>query len=68
MWKEESFDEPWRDPIVEEIRRIRQEHAARFNYDLDAIVADFKSREQEGSYEVVSLPPRRLPIAEKSKK
>ena len=35
------------DPIVEEIRKIRDEHAARFNYDLHAIVADLKKREKE---------------------
>jgi hypothetical protein len=65
MWREESFEEPWRDPIVEEIRKVREEHAARLNYDLDAIVADFQSREQEGPYKVVSLPPRRLPSVDK---
>ncbi len=30
------------DPIVEEVRRIRQEYAARFNYDPSAIVEDLK--------------------------
>ena len=65
MWREEQFDEPWRDPIVDEIRKLREQHAARFDYDLDAIAADFKSREQEGPYKVVSLPPRRLPTVEK---
>lgn len=54
----------WRDPIVEEIRKIREEHAARFDYDLDAIVADIKSREHEGPYKVVSLPSRRRPIVD----
>ena len=54
---------PWRDPIVEEIRKIREEHTARFNYNLDAIAADFKSRENEGPYKVVSLPPHRLPAS-----
>ena len=49
----------WRDEIVEEVRRHRQAHAARFDYDLDAIVEDFKKREREGSHQVVSLPPRR---------
>jgi len=29
-----------RDPIVEQIRRIRHEHAARFNLDIDAIFED----------------------------
>ena len=28
------------DPIVEEVCRIREEHAATFNYDIDAIYAD----------------------------
>ena len=65
MWKEEESERSWRDPIVEEIRRVRQEHADRFGHDLDAIAADFQSREQEGPYKVVSLPPHRLPIAEK---
>jgi len=34
------------DPIVQEVRRIRQEHAARFNYDLQAIFADLKRTEE----------------------
>lgn len=59
MWQEESFSKAWRDPIVEGIRKLRREHAARFNYDLDAIAADFKSREKEGAYKLVTLPPRR---------
>ena len=55
----------WRDPIVEEIRKIREEHAARFNYDIDAIVADIRKRQEEGGHKVVSLPPRRLPAVDK---
>lgn len=34
------------DPIVQEVRRIRQEHAARFDYDLAAIFADLKQSEE----------------------
>jgi hypothetical protein len=34
------------DPVVEEVRRIRQEHAARFDYDLKAIFADLKQTEE----------------------
>ncbi len=34
------------DSIVKEVRRIRMEHAARFNYDLAAIFADLKESEQ----------------------
>jgi len=35
------------DPIVEEVRRVRDAHAARFNYDLRAIFLDIKNREKE---------------------
>ena len=33
------------DPIVQEVRRIRHEHAARFSYDLNAIFVDLKRSE-----------------------
>jgi hypothetical protein len=50
----------WNDPIVEEARRIREEHAARFDYDLRAIFEDLRRRQQEGGRSVVSFPPRRV--------
>lgn len=48
------------DPIVEEIRKIRDEHAARFNYDLDAIFDDIKKSEKELGLPLVTLPPNRV--------
>ena len=48
------------DPIVAEVRRIRQEHAARFGYDLDLIVEDLKAQEQASGRHYISLPSRRL--------
>jgi hypothetical protein len=48
------------DPIVEEVRRFRDEHAAKFNYDLDAIYADLKRMEAESTLPHVSPEPRRL--------
>ena len=51
---------PFVDPIVEEIRKIRDEHAARFNYDIDAIWADMKRCQDESGIPVVSLPPKRV--------
>jgi len=50
----------WKDHIVEEVRKARQEHAARFNYDLRAIYNDLKTTEKLGGRKVVSLPPKRL--------
>ena len=48
------------DPIVEEVRRIRDEHAARFKYDLDLIVKHIKEQEQPSGRTYISLPPRRI--------
>lgn len=49
----------WRDPIVEEVRRVRAEFAARFGNDLGAMMKELQRAEAEGGREVVSLPPRR---------
>jgi hypothetical protein len=47
------------DPIVAEIRAIRDRLAARFDYDIDAIVEDARQRDAAGDRKVVRLPPRR---------
>ena len=46
------------DPIVAEVRRHRQERAARFNYDLRAIVEDARKREGTSGHPIVSPPKR----------
>ncbi len=45
----------WEDEIVEEIHRIREEYAKSFNYDLNAIFADLRKKQQESGKEVVNL-------------
>ncbi len=47
------------DIIVEEVRRGREEHAARFDYNLPEIFADLKRTEQERNREDFPLvqPP-----------
>jgi hypothetical protein len=45
----------WKDEIVEEIHRIREEYAKSFNYDLDAIFADLRKKEAESGREIVNL-------------
>ncbi len=47
-----------RDPIVDEIHRIREEHAARFNYDLNAIFDDFERNQEELGLPLITLQPR----------
>lgn len=37
----------WRDSIVEDVRKVREEHAAKFNYNLDAIYQDLKKQEKK---------------------
>lgn len=46
------------DPIVAEVRAIRDRHAAKFNYDLDAIHRDLKDREKASGRTYVRYPPR----------
>ena len=43
----------WEDPIVEETRRMKDEYASKFNYDLQAIYHDLKELEKQ-------LPEERL--------
>lgn len=47
------------DPVVAEIRRIREELAARFNYDTGAILEDARQRHTATRQKVIHLPPRR---------
>ena len=44
----------WSDPIVEEVRRVRDAYAARFNYDLRAIFRDLKEQEKRSGHKLVS--------------
>ncbi len=53
------------DPIVDEVRRIRDAHAAQFNYDLDAIFQDIKKREKESGLVFVHGVVRQ-PVASKA--
>ena len=48
----------WRDPIVEEIRQLRHQYAARFGHDLKAICQDLRERQKKGGRKTVTLPPR----------
>lgn len=50
----------WHDPIVEEVRAIRDAYAKQFNYDLEAIYRDLKEQEARSGREVISLPPKRV--------
>ena len=44
----------WTDPIVDDVRRVRDAFAARFNYDLRAIYRDLKEQEKRSGRRIVS--------------
>ncbi|OGP72613.1 MAG: hypothetical protein A2V86_04180 [Deltaproteobacteria bacterium RBG_16_49_23] len=48
-----------KDPIVEEVRDIRDSYAKQFNYDLDIIYRDLKELETKSGKMFISLPPKR---------
>jgi hypothetical protein len=50
----------WQDPIVAEVRKIREAHAAQYNYDLRAIYAALKKAEEQSQRSKVSFPPKRF--------
>lgn len=51
------------DPIVEEIRRIRDRYAARFDYDLGAMIRDLNTQaKQRGLATVTRCPSRVTPV------
>ena len=55
------------DPIVTEVRRIREEHAEKFDYDLEAIVTDLQAREAQSEDVFVSFPAKRIkPVVKES--
>jgi hypothetical protein len=43
------------DPIVEEVRKHRQENAAKFGYDVRAIAEDARKREKTSGHRIVNL-------------
>ena len=53
----------FKDPIVEEIDKIRETLAAKFNYDIKAMYDDIKKREQKSGRKIVSFAKKKKKIA-----
>lgn len=49
----------YKDEIVEEIHRYREEYAKSFNYDLKAIFDDLRKKQIAHGHKVVKLPIKR---------
>ncbi len=66
----------WKDPIVAEVHRIREQLAAKFDFDLKAIFADLRNRQSALGARLVpqkrrtpsvptdSKPPKSTPAVE----
>ena len=50
----------WKDSIVEDVRKVREEHAARFKFNLDAIYQDLKKQEKKSGGKIMSLAKKRV--------
>ena len=48
-----------RDPIIEEMRKLREEYAAQFNHDSNAIFDDIIKRQSRGGKKLVTFPARK---------
>ena len=53
--KDLKFDDP-----IDEIHMLRDEHAKKFNYDIDAAIADLRRMEKEDGITTVALPAKRI--------
>ncbi|MBW4686969.1 MAG: hypothetical protein KME40_18140 [Komarekiella atlantica HA4396-MV6] len=48
----------WKDEVLEEIYKIREEHAKSFNYDLQAICDDLRQKQAASKRQIISVPLR----------
>jgi hypothetical protein len=50
-----------KDPIIAELRKIRDAHAAKFNHDFDAMVRDWQEQEKKAPRgKLVNFKPRKV--------
>ena len=48
-----------RDPIIDEVRRVREYEAAKYDFDVKAILAAAKKRQRRSKHSVVSFVPKK---------
>ncbi len=46
----------WKDEVLEEIYRIREEHAKAFNYNLQVICDDLRQKQAASGRQIISTP------------
>jgi hypothetical protein len=55
----------WEDPIVDEVRKVRDAHAAHLNYDLNKIYSALKEAEANSRRQFIKLSPKMIGPKEK---
>jgi hypothetical protein len=48
------------DPILAEVRRVREEYALQFNGDIKAMLADLRQRQEASGHKTVALEPKHV--------
>ncbi len=57
---------PDSDPIVDEVRAIRDAIAKEFDYDIEKLADAIKAHEAQSGRKVVRLPPRKVAIVRRA--
>ncbi len=55
-----------RDPIIDEVRAVRDAIAREFNYDIEHLAESLRREQQQSDRKVVRLSPRKLPPVKKA--
>jgi hypothetical protein len=55
-----------RDPIVEEVRAVRDAIAKEFDYDIERLGRALQERQAKSGRPLVRLPPKRIPPDKKA--
>ena len=49
----------WKDPIIDDLHKIREDYAREFGFEVDGIFQDIERRQEQSDQEHVSFPPRK---------
>ena len=52
------------DAVIEELWRVKDEHSARYGHDVRVMARALRQDQEREGRKVVSLPPRRIPVAD----
>ena len=54
------------DPIVDEVRAVRDAIAKEFDYDIEKLAKAIKAHEAQSGQEFVRLPPKKVTVVRKA--